>query len=294
MSKINKTKTTLLVDGNNLLHRVFWVASKISRGRPESLFLASIRKLVNEWEPTDVFVAWDSRLIRDTPNFRKELNPDYKGNRDLERNKEVYEYELPIRKLLKPLGVKSIHPGVLEADDVIGYLCDMLPGYKVVVSSDQDLLQLLSPATQVHNPIKKVTYNLQNFTDYFPVPHEKFLDFKALMGDKSDNIAGIPKVGPKRASSIVRSGVRDTLSDSEFKIYTDNLKMVDITYGLKSHPEEKSIYKYQVTELESLQPDYTLFSEACEEIGISDAMDYNYDMFFKDRDINSSVLSLLS
>ena len=286
-------KTSLIIDGNNLLHRVFWVANKFG-STPELLFLASIRKLVNEWSPTTTYVAWDSRLITDKQNYRKSLAPEYKGNRDQERNKEVYSFEKPIRKLLYALGVKCIHPGVLEADDIISYLCGHLEGQKVVISSDQDLLQLISSQTCVHNPMKKVTYNLQNFTDHFPVQLREFVDFKALMGDKSDNIPGLPKTGPKRAVTIIQSGIKETLTPSEYKQFISNRSLVDLSQGFINHPEEKSIYNYQVRKSANLEPNYDLFIESCKDIGIYDRLDYNYDVFFKTRDINNTVLSILS
>jgi DNA polymerase I len=280
----------LLVDGSNLMHRVYWVSEKFNRPIVP-MFLSSIRKLNNEWSPDRIYIAWDTRLIKDSKNYRKEAAEEYKGTRDRERNKKVYSQEKPIRDLCKALGVCNIFPGQLEADDVIYHLSRSLSGLKVIVSSDFDMLQLISSSVHVHSPMKKVTYDERNFTDHFPVPVSSYVSYKALIGDKSDNIQGIPGVGPRRAVKILSSGIYESLSPTQIQVYEHNMKLVDLHEGLNHHPEEKSIYDYQLKELDNHKSDFKIFTELCNEYGVED--NDSYSTFFSNQ-INNAVLDILS
>ena len=282
-------KNTLIIDGSNLMHRTYWVSNK--HNRPiVSLFLSSIRKMNNDHNPDEIYLAWDTRLIRGEKNYRRVESDDYKSNRDKDNWKKVYEHEKEIRHACSTLGIKNIYPGILEADDVISYLCDVLPGNKTVVTSDHDMLQLINSNTSVYNPMKKIEYNHKNFCDYFPVPVSKYIEYKALVGDKSDNIAGIPGVGPKRAVRILNEGVEAALTTEHMNTYKNNLTMVDLKEGLKRHPDEINIYKYQVKELNKLKADSKQFAVQCEQHHIDNMS--SYSNFFK-NDINNAVLEIL-
>lgn len=280
----------LLIDGSNLMHRVYWVSEKTNRPII-SMFLSSIRKLNNDWSPSSIYLVWDTRLIRGVKNFRREAATDYKGTRDKDKWKKVYAREKPIRELCASLGLRNMYPGQLEADDVIYHLSNTLAGLNVIVSSDHDMLQLISPTVQVYNPIKKVLYDHKNFTDHFPVPVESYVSYKALVGDKSDNIQGLPGVGPRRAVKILTSGVYETLSSDQIQIYEDNMRLVDLHQGVKHHPEEISIYDFQVKEQKSHKSNFKVFTQLCEENGIEDGD--TYSSFFADQ-INNAVLDILS
>lgn len=281
---------TLIIDGSNLMHRSYWVSSK--HNRPIlSLFLGSIRKLNNDHNPTEIYLAWDTRLIKGEKNFRRTSSTEYKSNRDKDNWKKVYEHEKEIREVCGSLGIKNIYPGILEADDIISHLCDVLQGVKTIVTSDHDMLQLISNAVSVYNPMRKLEYNYKNFHEHFPVPVESYIQYKALIGDKSDNIAGIPGVGPKRAVRILKDGVDQCLNDEQLQIYKDNLKMVDLKEGLKRHPQEIDIYNYQIKEMKKLKADSKQFALHCENHTIehSDL----FSSFFK-NDINNAVLDILT
>jgi DNA polymerase-1 len=249
-----------------------------------------VRKLYNDNNPDQVYIAWDSRLIKGVKNFRRLDSEEYKNNRDKENWKKVYEKEKEIRKAITYLGMKNIHPGVLEADDVISFLCEGLPGVKTIVTSDHDMLQLISRHVSVYNPMKKQMYNVNNFSSFFPVDVDQYIQYKALIGDKSDNILGIPGVGPKRAIKLLERGV-ENLEPAHRKIFEDNIMMVDLKEGFKQHPEEIQLYKSQIELLVDLKPHPSEFSALCKEHGVEH--ENLYSVFFKDA-INNVVLDLLS
>lgn len=280
----------LIVDGSNLMHRSYWVSNK--HNRPiVSLFLGSLRKLNNDHNPTEIYLAWDTRLIKGEKNFRRESSDQYKNNRDKDNWKKVYEHEKEIREICATLGIKNIYPGILEADDIISHLCEVLNGTKTIVTSDHDMLQLIDRRTSMYNPMRKLEYNYKNFCKYFPVPVSEYIKYKALIGDKSDNITGIPGVGPKRAVRILNDGVENCLTPEQLETYNNNISMVDLKEGLKRHPQEIDIYNYQLKELDKLKADSKQFAVHCENHNIENSD--SYSVFFK-NDINNAVLDILS
>lgn len=280
----------LLIDGSNLMHRVYYVSEKFNRPIIP-MFLSSVRKLNNEWNPSKMYLVWDTRLIRGVKNYRRQSTTDYKGTRDKEKWKKVYAQEKPIRDICSSLGIRNMFPGQLEADDVIFHLSNKLDGLNVIISSDHDMLQLISPSVHVHNPMKKATYDHTNFTDHFPVPVESYISYKALIGDKSDNIQGLPGVGPKRALKILNSGVYETLSPEEIEIYEHNMKLVDLHEGVNHHPEEVSIYDFQLKEHRGHKSNFKSFTLLCDEHGIEN--NDSFSSFFSDQ-LNNAVIDILS
>lgn len=286
--KIESHSMKLIIDGSNLMHRSYWVSEKVNKSVVE-LFLGSLRKMYNDFNPTDVYIVWDARLIKGVKNFRRQ-DEAYKSDRDKERWKKVYAKEKVIRKLCESLGLYNMYPGVLEADDFIYYICKNEPGVKTVVTSDQDLLQVIDECTSVYNPIKKFLYDINTFQEQFSIPLSEFVSYKALMGDKSDNIQGIPGVGPKRAVRIISKGVDSSLSSKEIEIYKHNIDMIDLNRGVKHHPEEKSIYNYQLKNSTDIQPDYNTFLQICEDHQV--ALQYDFTCFFGNH-INNTVVDIL-
>jgi len=256
------------------------------------LFLNSLRKLFNEWSPHQAYTVWDSRLIKGKKNFRRDVST-YKSDRDKDKIKDVYEYDKLIRSLCSTLGVQNIYPGILEADDVISYMCKhYLIGSNIIISTDQDMLQLINFDTSVYNPIKKITYTYDNFRDYFPVELKDYLTYKALIGDKSDNIQGVAGIGPKRAVRLITEGVYNSksLTSKDISRFEHNLDMIDLSKGWVHHPEEKSIYEYQLKESSKSTSSHTEFQRLCADNNVD--VEYDFSMFFKDS-INSAVVDAL-
>ena len=122
----------------------------------------------------------------------------------------------------------------MEADDLMAFLSRKLQGPNIIVTTDKDLLQTVSRDTRVYSPIKKKIVTLDNFEEYTGVKKEYYISFRAVTGDKSDNIPGIPRYGIKRflklEHNIISSNGEDPtalikeyeLTDEQFKIYNRN------------------------------------------------------------------------
>lgn len=250
-----------------------WVCSKYDNISIPKMFFQCMRSYIREHyiTPGDVYMAWDDKLIRGSTNHRKsDDSVEYKATRDTERNKKVYDLYKHLHRMCKHIGFTNMHPGVLEADDVVAFLSKNLPGHNVIVSVDQDMLQLITSTTDVYNPVKKHMVTVENFEQHQPVPIELFVPYKAAMGDKSDNIMGLAKVGTKRAAQIVRTGV-DKLSTEDQEIVNRNIRLMDLNYSLSAYPGEVKLYEKQLEyhDTEKTQ-DVELFMNECNKIECND------------------------
>ena len=162
-----------------------------------------------------------------------------------------------------------MYPGILEADDVIAWMTKKITGDKVVISVDQDMLQLVNKSTVVYSPIKDILIDHLNFDEKVGVKMEQFLRYKSLMGDKSDNLPGIGKCGPKTAKKLVNECVDDQqleekLGHDKLKPYYHNMEMIDLSKGVEHHPEDAEIYQRQLEELQEQKPDMNRFESMCD------------------------------
>jgi 5'-3' exonuclease len=211
-------------------------------------------------------MVWDDKLVRGSTNHRKTMEDvEYKSTRDHEKNAKVYDLYRNIRKLCKHAGFHNMHPGVLEGDDVMAFLSKKLPGHNVVVSVDQDLLQLINENVDVYDPMKKRLLTIHNFDQFFPVSLDKFIKYKAAMGDKSDNIPGIPKVGTKRAAMMARENFKNITTEQQ-EILERNIKVIDLNYSLQTYPNEVKLYEMQLNMQQSEDLDVDAFIAECKSI----------------------------
>lgn len=215
--------TTLLIDGNNLAYRCNSVTELSTKdGRRTSAIygvLNSIPGMVREVsdeldkELSEIVIAWDYGKNK----RRLNLYPEYKGNRhhtDTEADKSWYEEFITqtgiLHDMLPLIGVKSIKVKGQEADDLIyTYLAlarqsrDDEDNYFIIVSSDEDFLQLVSEDTAVYSPMKKIMYTDLTFPDLVGLQPNQFMDFKVLKGDSSDNIKGIQGIGDVTGKKLI-------------------------------------------------------------------------------------------
>ncbi len=212
----------LLVDGTFFLHRILHLPAfatlTTTEGRPTGGvfgFINSVKTTLNQFPTIDhCYVCWDSgRSAR-----RLKLFPSYKANRDItpdmpehkKREKEEFrvlfdDQKKCIQKGLGSLGIRQLALPNREADDLIGWMVKNRPVPKVIASDDKDMLQLVYDYADVYQPIKKVTVTEENFFQIIGVPRPLFLLYKAVSGDPSDNIPGVPKVGEVVADRIMQA-----------------------------------------------------------------------------------------
>lgn len=266
----------LTIDGNNLVHRVYWVANNMkhkSENMHVFMFLNSVRSYVEQFKPDKVFCAWDEKPDG-LPNRRKELLEDYKGNRDQERNQAVHEKNGVIKKLLTSMGIPSIFPQRYEADDVIKIINDYMAEHTrsefhktkkhhrhVIVTVDKDLCQLISSEVSVYDPIRKIEITDENFKDVLKYSHEDFIKVKALTGDKSDNIPGIKGMGKVKVGNYLAG--RYNLTDQEQELYEKNKQLVTLTTD-----KDETAYVRSQLESQTYNTDWDAFLSICDELAL--------------------------
>ena len=200
---MNTNATLYLVDGSSYLYRAFHALPNLtnSQGEPTGALLGvanMLRRLLNEAQPELIAVVFDAR----GPTFRHELYPDYKANRppmppELGRQVEA------ILDFTRLLGLPLLQVEGVEADDVIGTLAKQAEaeGMRCVISTgDKDMAQLVSDTTTLTNTMTGTDLDRAGVKEKFDVEPKQIVDFLALTGDKSDNIPGVDKCGPKTAA----------------------------------------------------------------------------------------------
>ena len=193
----------VLVDGSSYLYRAYHALPKLtsSRGEPTGAVhgvLNMINKLAGE-ETTDHFV-----VVFDAPGktFRDEMFEDYKANRDAMPD-DLREQVEPILEAIPAMGLPLLRIDGVEADDVIGTLARQAAdtGMDVLVSTgDKDMAQLVDDRVTLVNTMTGNVLDRDGVKEKFDVWPEQIIDWLALVGDASDNIPGVPKVGAKTAS----------------------------------------------------------------------------------------------
>lgn len=202
----------MLIDGHSILNRAFYGVPIFSNS--EGLhtnavfgFLNIMFKFIDSKKPDYMAVAFDVHK----PTFRHEMYKEYKGTRKPMMD-ELREQVPVIKDLLKKMGITTVELPGYEADDVIGTLAKQgeKAGFDVdVISGDRDLLQLASEKITICIPKTKKgqtiveEYNTAQVVELYKVTPVQFIDVKALMGDSSDNIPGVPGIGEKGATSII-------------------------------------------------------------------------------------------
>lgn len=189
---LQKRIRTLLIDGNNMAYRAKYSFQLSYRGKDTSVIYGCMRMLstlAREYKPWSIVVMWDGGL----PLFRKEAVTSYKSTR--ERDVDYFTFKEQMDELhdsLPKFGILSIRRGGIEADDLLYQGSRMLSDV-AIVTSDADLLQAVSPEVSVIRPGKKddTIVTLDNFTEVVGIPPHKFMMYKCLIGDSSDNIKGV-------------------------------------------------------------------------------------------------------
>jgi DNA polymerase-1 len=217
-------KQVFLVDGHSIIYRSFYAFIKNplrdSKGRNTSAvfgFVNSLKKLVDKFKPEYLAVAFDTGR----PTVRHKEYKEYKSNRP--QTPDELRWQVPeIKEIIEAYGLESLEVEGHEADDVLGSVAQQLKdrGFSVViVTSDKDLMQLVSDKVQVYDPYRDIVYDEAKVKERFGVEPEKVADILALAGDAIDNIPGVPGIGEKRAQEIIlKYGSVEAALDKEPRI----------------------------------------------------------------------------
>lgn len=202
----------VLIDGHSILNRAFYGVPDLTNADGLHTnavygFLNIMFKILDQEKPEYLTVAFDVHA----PTFRHEMFEEYKGTR--KPMAEELRQQVPvIKEVLQAMGVKIIEKAGLEADDILGTISRMSErrGLEVsVISGDRDLLQLATEHVKIRIPKTKKgqteieDYYAEDVLNAYQVTPTEFIDLKALMGDTSDNIPGLPGVGEKTATKII-------------------------------------------------------------------------------------------
>ncbi len=206
------SKKIVLIDGHSILNRAFFGVPPLTNS--EGLhtnavygFLNIMFKILDEEKPDYLTVAFD----RSEPTFRHQMFDAYKGTRK-PMVQELREQVPVMKEVLQAMGIKIVEMPGYEADDLLGTIAGMaeVQGMDVsIISGDRDLLQLATEKVKIRIPKTKRTgteiedYYAADVVERYQVTPKEFIDVKALMGDSSDNIPGVPGIGEKTATNLI-------------------------------------------------------------------------------------------
>ena len=208
-------KLLLLVDGSSYLYRAFHALPDLRNreGLPTGAIfgvLNMLRRLMQDYKPDYAACVFDAR----GPTFRDEWYPQYKANRP-PMPPDLASQITPLQEAVRALGWPLLVVEGVEADDVIGTLTHeaSLAGMGTVISTgDKDMVQLLTPGVTLVNTMSNEVLDGEAAMQKYGVRPDQFIDYLTLMGDTSDNVPGVAKVGPKTAQKwIDRYGNLDKL-----------------------------------------------------------------------------------
>ena len=253
---------TLLVDGHALAFRAYYALPELNApdGTPTNAvlgFLNMLLKVINDEKPDRVVIFFDAK----GETFRHKAYEEYKEGRP--PAPEEFKAQIPILKeLMKHFGYPVVEIEGVEADDAIASCVRSLKdkGEILVLTADKDMLQLVRANAKVLRPIKGVStfkiYDEKTFEEEFGFPPSSFPDYLALIGDKADNIPGIPGIGPKRASALIQKyGSLENIYE-----HLDELPP-RITSNLKEKKEELFQWRELIRLRDTLEIDPKVFEQ---------------------------------
>lgn len=276
----------VLIDGHSILNRAFYGIPDLTNS--EGLhtnavygFLNILFKILEEEKPEYLTVAFDVHA----PTFRHEMFQDYKGTRKPMAD-ELREQVPVIKEVLKAMGIRLIEKAGLEADDLIGTLsrrCEACGMQVVVLSGDRDLLQLATKKVKIRIPKTKQgrteveDYTEEDVISRYQVTPTEFIDVKALMGDASDNIPGVPSIGEKTATKII---VEYHSIENAFE-HVDEIKPPRASKALKEHYDLAQMSKTLATINVDAEFDYEVEEGKIGELFTEEAYEWFQKLQFK-------------
>ncbi len=203
---MNKKSRLILVDGSAYIFRAYYGLPPMNRadGTPINAvfgFTNMLVKLIEDYSDDKMIVIFDAAR----ENFRNEIYPEYKANRGEAPDDLIPQFPL-IRECVKSFNIPQLEIEGFEADDLIATYVNLAEKDKIetiIVSSDKDLMQLVSKNVTMLDPMKNKKIEIKDVEEKFGVKPDKVIFIQALTGDKVDNIPGAPGIGPKTASQLI-------------------------------------------------------------------------------------------
>ncbi|HQM42836.1 MAG TPA: DNA polymerase I [Smithellaceae bacterium] len=233
----NEIPVVALVDGSNYLYRAFYAIPALtnSKGFPTNAiygFTNMLLKLLRELKPDYIVIAFDVK----GPTTRHEEFTDYKATR--KPMPDDLSPQIPfIKDIIRGFSIPFLEMQGTEADDIIGALAEQASqkGWRtVIVSGDKDLMQLIDENVTMVDTMKDKTYDVAAVKERFGVAPDKVVEILGLMGDTSDNIPGVPGVGPKTAQRLIEEygSLEEVIQNA------DNLRNVKLRESFKKYAEQ--------------------------------------------------------
>lgn len=205
---MSESKPIVLVDGSSYLFRAFHALPPLTNAAKEPTgaiygVVNMLKRLLKDYQPDAVAVVFDAK----GKTFRSELYADYKANRPPMPD-DLRAQIAPLHQLVQALGFPLLIESGVEADDVIGTLARQAAaeGKSVLISTgDKDMAQLVDERVTLVNTMDNSTLDADGVAEKFGVRPDQIIDYLALVGDKSDNIPGVPSCGPKTAAKWLKT-----------------------------------------------------------------------------------------
>jgi len=204
---MNKQNRLILIDGSAYIFRAYYGLPPMNRadGTPINAvfgFTNMLVKLIEDYRDDKMIVIFDAAR----ENFRNKIFKDYKANRGETPEDLIPQFHI-IRECVDAFNIPQLEIEGYEADDIIATYCKLAEKQKIdsiIVSSDKDLMQLITKEITMLDPMKNKKIGIEQVIEKFGLPPEKVIQIQALTGDKVDNIPGAPGIGPKTALQLIQ------------------------------------------------------------------------------------------
>lgn len=259
-------KRICLVDGSGYIFRAFYALPPMSS--PEGVPVNAVYGFTNMFFKLTNSIQCDYNLVlfdAKRQNFRNDIYPDYKANRKETPEELVPQFEI-IREAVDALNLNHLEMEGYEADDLIATFVKqgLERGLEVtVVSADKDLMQLIRPGVTFYDPMKDKFFTNEDVKEKFGVYPDKVVEVQALMGDSSDNIPGVPGIGPKTAAELINqfgsldnllSNLDEIKQNKRRETLKENVDKALISRELAALKEDVPV-DVNITELKCINPE---------------------------------------
>ncbi|MCK5760435.1 MAG: DNA polymerase I, partial [Candidatus Delongbacteria bacterium] len=276
------SKKLFLIDGYALIYRAFFAFGTRPLLTKEGFnisalygFFNSLFSLIEKEKPEYMAIVLDTKA----PTFRHKMYPEYKATR--EKMPEELSNQIPLLyEMIEATKITTISKDGYEADDLIGAIAKRasVEGFMTYIySSDKDLAQLVTEDVFVYDPKLQKVYDIEGIKEKFELYPNQIIDYLALMGDNSDNIPGVPKVGKKTAIKLLLE------FDNLENIYEnlDNVKGNAVRESLKNNKDLADLSKELVTIETDIDFEYKIEDSHVEKYDYEKLADYFYKLNMK-------------